>query len=95
MEEKTKEQIARDRKAESPVVITEGTLFPMSLIISFLGGVLWISYVSYTANANASALSQMKDQIQAKDQAIIKELREMNTRLSRIEGKLNGLRRNR
>lgn len=91
MNENLKEKIAQDKKSVKPIIISEGTLIPLSMVISLFGVAAWITYVAYSTNANAQAIQEMK----SRDSQVVKELRAMNTRLSRIEGKLDGLQKGR
>jgi len=74
------------------LVITPNTLIPLGAVAGIISFCAWLTYISYTANANAKSIVELKKELKHKDTEIVKELREMNTRLSHIEGKLNGLR---
>ena len=87
------DKVEKNKKAkEATSVISEKTLVPLSLVITFLGFVGWLTYVAHTTNANARTIIEMKVNTSTSESKVVAQLIEMNTRLSRIEGKLNGLR---
>ena len=66
--------------------ITEKTLVPLSLVVILVGGILWLARIESLATANAAAVRQLSKDQQEYNRTVI----EINTRLSRIEGKLEG-----
>jgi hypothetical protein len=71
--------------------ITENTLLPISLVITLVGGVFWLTTIYSQSNANAVEIKEMK----TKQELIIQELSEKQTlmldRLARIEGRLESI----
>jgi len=65
--------------------ITENTLIPISLVIVFLGGVMWLSLL-YAKSENVS-LTVIR--IEETQKTYTLNLQEINSRLSRIEGQLS------
>ena len=61
---------------------------PLALILTvaptLVGGVMWLSNVNSIATTTAARVEEMK----LDDKEVIKELKEINQRLGRIEGKL-------
>lgn len=61
----------------------------ITLILSVLplvvGFILWLTEINATTKANAASINELRDY----QKQVYDELREMNQRLSRIEGKLN------
>lgn len=68
--------------------ITSKTMVPISLVVSLLGGGGWLTKVHSTVEKNAVAISEIKQELKEKEEDKTRLLREINTRLSRIEGKL-------
>lgn len=72
--------------------ITEKTLVPLSIIgacaVILIGGVFWFSQVYSLSHANAQSISESKKDSKDYHKEVLKELKDINTRLSRIEGKL-------
>lgn len=64
--------------------LTERTLIPLSLIVTLAPAVYWLTTIYSTGAANAAAIMDVKEQ-RKEDSRI---LRQINERLSRIEGKL-------
>jgi len=64
--------------------ITSKTMVPLSLVISLIGGGGWLTTVHSTVQKNNSDIQDIK--AEKKDEMNI--LRDINKRLSRIEGKL-------
>jgi len=64
--------------------ITEGTLMPLSLVILALGGVFWLSSI----NSDAKATRADVEILRQKQDEYLGEIRRVDERLSRIEGKL-------
>lgn len=64
--------------------ITEKTLLPVSLVIVLIGGVVWLT----TLKSDADQLKQQIQLLQSKQDQYLEEIQSVNTRLSRIEGKL-------
>lgn len=64
--------------------ITDQTGISIGLVLSFIGGVLWLSEMHAETIANAKALQEISEQQTEYNHNII----EINTRLSRIEGAL-------
>ena len=77
-------------KKRGPIIVSEGTLLPIGFVIILLGFSAWLTNVAYTAQANTTHLQKLS----SRDDAVLKELKEMNTRLSRIEGKMTNDLRN-
>jgi len=81
-----------DRKS----TITERTLIPISLVLAIGGGIIWLTTLYNSSIANAAELRKIKNEmlidrqmIMEKNDAVLNTLKEINTRLSRIEGKLS------
>lgn len=68
--------------------ITGKTMVPISLVVSLLGGGGWLTKVHSTVERNAVAIQEMKTELKDQESDKTRLLREINTRLSRIEGKL-------
>lgn len=58
-------------------VISEKTLLPLGVVVVLIGGIAWITNLSFQANASAKSVEK-----------VITRLDEISDRLSRIEGKL-------
>jgi hypothetical protein len=69
--------------------ITENTLIPISLVIAFLGGVVWLTTLSNQTQANTAAL---KD-IQSKQERYNESIVTIEKSLVRIEYQLTEKRR--
>lgn len=76
--------MSEDQKVSSMVAITGKTMVPISLVISLIGGSGWMTKVHSTVEKNTAQISEVKE----KEEETLKVLREINTRLSRIEGRL-------
>lgn len=64
--------------------VTEGTLLPISLVIVFMGGVVWLTTLYAKTEANAAALQK----IEFKQDQYLQNLEKILQKLNRIEGKL-------
>ena len=62
--------------------ITESTLVPIGLVIVFLGGVAWITDIKVTTDQNKEILTRIEKEY-------VRVIRDIDERLSRIEGKLD------
>lgn len=73
--------------------ITEDTLIPVSLVITIVGGVFWLSALWHKADANAEAIQEIK----AERKEFIELVTNVDKRLSFMEGyvKRNERKRNR
>ena len=76
--------------------ITDRTVVSLGLVITIIGGVIWLTTIFNQSDANAFSIKEIKlslkdaKHVQAKSyNEIIKELRVINGRLIRIEGKIN------
>ena len=76
-------------KKDKPIVISEKTLLPISFVLVILGFAAWLGYVAQVSVANTASIHDIKSYSLKKEDAIVKELKEINTRLSKIEGKLS------
>lgn len=64
--------------------VTEGTFIPVSLVIVFMGGVVWLTTLYAKAEATALALQKLEQ----KQEQYNQNLEHIIRKLSRIEGKL-------
>lgn len=64
--------------------ISEGTLVPLSLVLTIAGGAFWISSVYSMAATNSKEIQMLRD----KQDQYYEEIQKVDERLSRIEGKL-------
>ena len=64
-------------KEKKQNVISERTLVPVGFVVILIGGIAWITNLSFQANASARAVDR-----------VVNRLDEISDRLSRIEGKL-------
>lgn len=64
--------------------ITKNTGISISLAISLLGGVFWLSSIYYQASSNAQDISEIKKS----HDMYLQNARDINKRLGRIEGRL-------
>lgn len=62
MNKKTKDKIAKDFNLKSPVVISEGTLVPISSVITFIGFVVWLTSPAVPASPNGNAVLEVVHQ---------------------------------
>lgn len=65
-------------------LISENTPISISLLISIIGGIVWISNISAKAESNSQAVHRIEEN----QREYTKNLQEINERLSRIEGRL-------
>jgi hypothetical protein len=64
--------------------ITENTLVPISLVITLIGGVMWLSALWWRESANAASILEIK-QVIKDDKAILREdLGRINQKLDHI-----------
>lgn len=84
-----------------PSILNEKTLVPVSLLIVIIGGIVWLTQIFTQSQANAIGIKELKQVVREEvsdirganvetNRAIVEQLRTMNTRLGRIEGKLEG-----
>jgi hypothetical protein len=64
--------------------ITESTLLPISLVITLIGGVVWLSTIWYKADANAYAINEVKQSIKEDKQFLREDLTKINDKLDYI-----------
>lgn len=64
--------------------ITEKTLIPLSLVITLSGGIYWFTATYFQSVANAKDIAELKSD----NRGVTEIMRSVDTRLSRIEGKL-------
>jgi len=69
-------------------IISERTLMPISLVLIFLGGVAWLTSIA----ADVKFTSNTIEKVEIKQERYNATLSEINSRLSRIEGKLENKR---
>lgn len=73
--------------------ITEGTLIPVSLVLSLLGFSSWLTVIWAQGNANAQAIDTMQEDRKTLARRQNDKLDDILQRLSRIEGKLDHTKR--
>lgn len=71
--------------------ISEQTFIPLSLVLLIIGGVAWLTNMNYNTEANGRALESISN----KQDQYNKNLEEINTRLSRLEGYIKSTHGNR
>ncbi len=64
--------------------ITETTLLPISLVIVVIGGIVWLTSLYAKTDESFKAIARLE----SSQDAYYRNLQEISTRLSRIEGKL-------
>lgn len=64
--------------------ISEDTLIPLSFIVVLSGGVFWITSMYSEVKANTQSIQELKET----NEAYIRTVQSIDSRLSRIEGKL-------
>jgi hypothetical protein len=64
--------------------ISESTVIPISLLITFLGGVAWLTTMAYKTDATAQEVIAIKE----RQEVYIDRMNEVISRLIRIESKL-------
>lgn len=72
--------------------ITEKTYIPISLVLAIIGGVVWLTTLHANVDELKSHQSDYKaelHEIKSDLKAMSKNIQEINTRTSRIEGKLD------
>lgn len=74
-----------DQTAPRWRTLSEDTLIPLSLVIILISGVVWISNVSSDGVHNRQDTTELEVRIRDNE----KILRDVSSRLSRIEGKLD------
>lgn len=67
--------------------ITEKTLIPLSLVMTLIGGVFWLTSIYFEAKAANSSITEIKQ----KQDSYTETLNSIDKRLSRIEGFLSRL----
>lgn len=70
-------------------VLSKETLVPISLVISGIGFVVWLTTMFMQGNANAHDIREIKAKSAQNNDKVFDELKEINRRLSNIEGKLS------
>lgn len=78
----SKEQISK---------ITENTFIPISLVLTFLGGVFWLTSVYKTGEANAADIGLMKADSEKFQEKILDSLTEVKTQNARMQSTLEAL----
>ena len=68
--------------------ITGKTMVPISLVIGLLGGSGGLAAMYASVQESAHAVEEIKVRQSVIEQRVYQELRDINQRLSRIEGKL-------
>ena len=68
--------------------ITGKTMVPISLVIGLLGGSGGLAAMYASVQESAHAVEEIKARQNVIEERVYKELRDINKRLSRIEGKL-------
>lgn len=69
--------------------ITEATAIPISLAITIMGGVAWLTTIYNQGNANAAALTALQDDRKAKREEYVQTIGKMNDALSSIDQRLS------
>lgn len=64
--------------------ITEGTLIPISFVCVLAGGIVWLTALA----SDTKMTKQQVEEINQKQDSYMSEIRKVDERLSRIEGKL-------
>lgn len=70
-------------------VITEKTLIPISLVITIIGGTLWLSALWYDNRANAKNIEVLKVDQKLLAEELVETQKKMIESLTRIETKLD------
>jgi hypothetical protein len=52
--------------------LTENTLIPVSLVVTFCGGIVWLSALWYREEANSKSISEIRQQIK-EDKILLRE----------------------
>jgi len=68
--------------------ITENTLIPVSLVISIIGGAVWVSAIWYDTRANAKSIEKIKEDQKVLANELVQTQKIMIEKLTRIETKL-------
>ncbi len=69
-------------------VVSESTLIPISMVIILIGFTGWLAKMEFNNAANATALEQIRERVQDKNDSDHEVLLRIESRLSNIEGKL-------
>ena len=64
--------------------LSEDTLIPVSFMVVLAGGIFWLSSMYSEVKANTTSVDELKKT----NEAYMKTVQSIDTRLSRIEGKL-------
>ena len=76
--------------------ITERTFIPISLVITLLGGVVWLTTLNAKTDVNLDSFGRVEKKQDAyflELKEVRKEMQETNSRLSRLEGMLKNAHR--
>ena len=65
--------------------ITEKTLIPLSLVISIVGGVFWLTTMWADTQANALTIEKIEFKQEKFSRAVVDKLDDIKDRLARIE----------
>ena len=71
------EEIKEQCREKKTAVINEKTLVPIGMVIVIIGGIAWITNMSFQTNASAKTVEK-----------VVQRLDEISDRLARIEGKM-------
>lgn len=74
---------------EKNFLLGETTFLSLTMVIAIVGSVYFFGRLSYKIDANAAQISEIKIEHQKFMSDIVIELKELNRRLGRIEGKLD------
>lgn len=69
--------------------ITEKTLIPISLVITILGGIIWLTILAENTKANTQSLTNLETEHRALAKDLVETQKKMIESLTRIETKLN------
>ncbi len=70
--------------------ITEKTLVPISLVVVLIGGIIWLTQIYTTANANSDNIRDIKRMEFRYRKMLFDRLNSIDRRLAVIEGSLRG-----
>lgn len=66
------------------MVLNEKTLIPLSLVVTFMGAIIWLTTVFAQVRTNGEKLREVKDN----QRVYIDTVQQIDRRLSNIEGRL-------
>ncbi len=69
-------------------IINEKTLIPLSLVITLIGGVAWLTNLAGIEKANANEIQSLKHSAEKDKEYLIEELRIINSKLDMIRDKM-------